>query len=63
MVLCYYECCFSEGRCGDCCVAVGMGTAEWRSAKSPCYYKRGDYIPGMQVRLPPTLLMLAFYNT
>ena len=27
----------------------GMGTAEWRSAKSPEYFKRGDYIPGMKI--------------
>lgn len=27
----------------------GMGTAEWRAAKSPAFYSRGDYMPGMKV--------------
>jgi TPP-dependent pyruvate/acetoin dehydrogenase alpha subunit len=27
----------------------GMGTAEWRAAKNPSFYTRGDYIPGIKV--------------
>jgi pyruvate dehydrogenase E1 component alpha subunit len=27
----------------------GMGTAEWRSSKSPAFYSRGDYMPGLKV--------------
>ena len=26
----------------------GMGTAEWRSAKVPKYFQRGDYVPGLR---------------
>lgn len=31
---------------------AGMGTAEWRAAKSPNFFTRGDYIPGIKVRQP-----------
>ena len=27
----------------------GMGTAEWRAAKSPAFFSRGDYMPGLKV--------------
>lgn len=26
-----------------------MGTAEWRAAKSPSFFSRGDYMPGLKV--------------
>ena len=28
---------------------AGMGTAEWRHAKSSTFYSRGDYMPGMKI--------------
>lgn len=37
-----------------------MGTAEWRAAKSPAYYKRGDYVPGLKVRIDPLIAVICF---
>ncbi|VAI84782.1 unnamed protein product [Triticum turgidum subsp. durum] len=35
----------------------GMGTAEWKASKSPAYYKRGDYVPGLN-RVGSALLLI-----
>jgi hypothetical protein len=40
-----------------------MGTAEWRASKSPAYYKRGDYVPGLKVRVFVDLVIAeSMYN-
>ena len=29
----------------------GMGTAEWRHAKNSSFFTRGDFVPGLKVRI------------